>query len=378
MVLKHNILYMLATAAATAASWDGIDCLSAVSWTNPRVDLFGLADRGSVWHKFYTGWDWQPFDGFEYLHERSVSSSCPAVSSWGEGRLDVVYLASDKDTVTHTYYGGGSWGTDDLGNNDVVALGSASWGENRLDIFGRTKKGSYVHKAWIGDAWFPDEDEWEDFGGSFFSNPTVVSWGEGRVDVIGLSDDGSLQHLYYQDGWSKWESLGGGPFVGNPVATSWGPDRLDFWAIDSEGELNHLCWDGSRWSEWEQLGGAFTDTPNVAHWNESKIDIVGKGQDDNSFYHKSYDGAKWNPEGREWDRMGGPYASEPAVLAKHETNFLYVFGVSEDEELRMQIWTGYDWQPGFNQTWPLGDVRKEASSAALIANGPKILDSLEL
>lgn len=74
-----------------------------------------------------------------------------------------------------TEYGGGSWGTDDLGNQDIVALGSASWGENRLDIVGRTSKGSYVHKAWTGDAWFPPAKDWEDFGGSFLSEPAVVS-----------------------------------------------------------------------------------------------------------------------------------------------------------------------------------------------------------
>lgn len=218
-------------------------------------------------------------------------------------------------------YESGAWGTDDLGNEDIVALGSTSWGDNRLDIVGITRDYSYVHKAWTGDAWFPSEDTWEDFGGSFFSDPSIVSWAAGRIDIVGLSaDDGSIKHMYYHDGWSKWEDLGGGPFVGNPIATSWGPDRLDIWAIDSEGELNHLYWDGSRWSDWEQLGGAFTDTPKVAHWNVSKIDIVGKGQDDGKFYQKSYDGSKWNPSGKDWNKMGGPFASEPAILAKHKAS----------------------------------------------------------
>lgn len=246
-----------------------------------------------------------------------------------------------------------------------------------------THKGSYVHKAWTGDGWFPEKG-WEDFGGVFFSDPAVVSWGAGRLDIVGLSADGaSLRHKYYQGGWSDWEDLGGGPFVGNPAATSWGPDRLDFWAIDSEGELNHLYWDGSRWSDWEQLGGEFTNTPKVVHWNSSKIDIVGKGLEDENFHLKSFDGTKWNPNKKEWYELAGPFESEPELLAKNDTSklesptilrimvanyfsdFLYIFGINGDEELRMQIWTGYDWQPGSTQTWSLGNVSTSSTEIVL-------------
>lgn len=201
---------------------------------------------------------------------------------------------------------------------------STAWGDDRLDLFGLTDEGAYVHKAWTGDGWFPEEDGWEDFGGFFFSDPAIVSWGVGRLDVIGLSaDDGSLRHLYYQDGWSKWEDLGGGPFTGNPLATSWGPNRLDFWAIDLDGELNHLYWDGSKWSDWEQLGGEFTDTPKVVHWNTSKIDIVGKSIKDDTFHLKSFDGSKWNPDSKDWYKLAGPFESEPGLLAKNKTSKFY-------------------------------------------------------
>lgn len=151
----------------------------------------------------------------------------------------------------------------------------------------------------------------------------MVSWGAGRLDVLGLSaeDDAALLHKYWQqDHWSEWENLGGGPFVQNPVATSWGENRLDFWAIDSEGELNHKYWDGTQWQGWEQLGGSFGDTPKVVHWNESKVDIVGKGLDDEIFYLKSFDGSKWNPSGKSWHKLAGPFVSEPGLLAKQQTS----------------------------------------------------------
>lgn len=277
-------------------------------------------------------------------------------------------------------------------------MSSIAWGNNRLDLVGLTYDGGYVHKAWTGDGWFP-EDGWEDFSGHFFSKPALVSWGPGRVDIIGLSaDTGALWHLYYQDGWSEWEDLGGGPFIGDPAATSWGPDRLDFWAIDSEGELNHLYWDGIKWSDWEQLGGEFTNTPKVVHWDVSKIDIVGKGQSDEKFHLKSFDGSKWNPNAQGWYELAGPFESEPELLAKNGTSksmtsitfwsdqplilcldFLYIFGIDANDELRMQIWTGYDWQPGSTQTWPLGNISSSSDEGTLAKAQAQIaLGSLEL
>lgn len=48
----------------------------------------------------------------------------------------------------------------------------------------------------------------------------------------------------------------------------------------------------------------------------------------------------------------------------------------------MQIWTGYDWQPGFNQTWPLGDLTNEEEDSVVTpaVKGPvqKVLGFLEL
>lgn len=323
-------------ARTTQAVSEASACLSSVAWSDSRVDLFGVAPDASLWHKFYTGHDWQPFGGFERLP--AAAAGCPAVSSWGPGRLDAFYVNASGANVLHKYYGGGTWGPSsadsdpssagsadgatDLGGDARGALAAASWAENRLDVVARGENGSYAHKAWTGDAWFPQDARWEDLGGRFFSDPAVVAWGEGRLDIVGLdADNASLHHLYW-DGhrWSGWADLGGGPFVGNPVATSWGAGRLDFWAIDADGALHHLYWDGHRWSAWENLGGEFTDTPRVVHWQPGRIDIVGKSLADETFQLKNYDGARWNPSVSGWWDLAGPFSSEPALLAKKETS----------------------------------------------------------
>ncbi|KAK8050909.1 hypothetical protein PG993_002294 [Apiospora rasikravindrae] len=366
-MMYRKLAALIQTAALAAAlSHDDDPCLSAVSWADDRVDLFGVADDKSIWHKFYTGHDWQPADKFEYLP--SHSKGCPSVSSWGEARLDVVWIDADDGAVRHKYLDHGFWGPSwpgahSLGGHehDIQALASTSWGENRLDIVGRTRNGSYVHKAWTGHGWFPAGEEWEDFGGD-----------EGRLDIVGHAANASLMHRYYQShphehgsggAWSEWEDLGGAGFIGNPVATSWGPDRMDFWAIDSsEGALHHLFWDGKGYQpspdKWENLGGEFTDTPRVVHWKPDHADIVGKQLEDGRLYVKNFDGGQWNPSVEHWWPLAGPFVSEPALVAKNNTAFLYIFGIEEDNDVRMQIWSGSRWEPSSDHTWSIGKYSK--------------------
>ncbi|KAI1823485.1 hypothetical protein F4861DRAFT_549668 [Xylaria intraflava] len=349
----------LLSLAATFASADP-SCLSAVSWGDPRVDLFGVAPDGSIWHKYDTGYDWQP-QKFERIP--AEDATCPSVSSWEYGRFDIVWVERYSDKVIHKYYANGAWGpswekNENLGG-DVTSVSTSSWGPGRLDIVGRTHNNSCMHKAWTGEGWFPEEDQvWEDLGGDIASKPDIVSWGPNRIDIVSLSEKGSLVHKFW-DGyqWNGWEDLGGGPFIGDPRVTTWGVNSLDLWAIDEKGVLNHKFWDGVQWNGWEQMGGKFSETPQVVHWTRGKIDIVGKNSDDNKYYLKTFNGRQWKPHIEQWYDLSGPYTSEPVLITKTlETNFLYLFGIDTESIARMQIWSGYEWQPSAQETWPLGNV----------------------
>ncbi|KAH8158241.1 hypothetical protein CIB48_g10006 [Xylaria polymorpha] len=331
--------------------------------TTPRVDIFGRAPDQSIWHKFYTGYDWQP-DQFERIP--SESAGCPSVSSWDYGRLDLVWVDNSNKTVLHKYFDDGwgpSWeGAVDLGGSgDIYAVDTHSWGPARLDIVGNAPNGTYLHKAWTGADYYPTGKAWEDLGGNFSSPPSIGSWGQRRLDIIGISaETGSLLYKFWDGArWFDWEDLGGGPFIGRPVISSWGQDRLDFWALGKDAALYHKFWDGFQWNGWEKLGGKFSQTPQVVHWSKGRIDIVGKYIDDDRYHLKSYDGYNWNPPVKDWWDLSGPYVSEPQLLIKADgQNFLYLFGVDTESILRMQIWSGYEWQPSDHETWPLGNVSK--------------------
>ena len=49
----------------------------------------------------------------------------------------------------------------------TLAIAVASWGANRLDIFGLGTDDQMYHKAWDGSAWWPSETGWQPLGGKF-------------------------------------------------------------------------------------------------------------------------------------------------------------------------------------------------------------------
>jgi hypothetical protein len=86
----------------------------------------------------------------------------------------------------------------------------ASWGANRLNVFGLETANQIYHKFWDGFSWGPSSG-WESLGGAFNTAPAVVSWGPNRLDVFGLGVEGRLYHKAWND--SNWEpSLTDGDF----------------------------------------------------------------------------------------------------------------------------------------------------------------------
>ena len=97
---------------------------------------------------------------------------------------------------------------------DKVFSGVTYWGNTTFGVQGFTQ-GSVKNDA-----------PWESLGGYLTSDPSAVSWGNGRIDIFGRGADNALWHKYFENGWSDWESLGG-YLTSGPDACSWAPGRLD-------------------------------------------------------------------------------------------------------------------------------------------------------
>ena len=74
----------------------------------------------------------------------------------------------------------------------ITATAVASWGSNRLDIFGLGLDNQMFHKAWDGQAWFPSPTGWEPLGGVFNPSPRPLPPTELHFDVNSIVFDGGV------------------------------------------------------------------------------------------------------------------------------------------------------------------------------------------
>jgi hypothetical protein len=70
---------------------------------------------------------------------------------------------------------------------------------------------------------------------------------EGRAHVFAAGTDSALWHLWHDNGWGSWESLGG-TLISAPAAVSWEADRIDVLGAGTDSALRQSrrcmasCW----------------------------------------------------------------------------------------------------------------------------------------
>jgi hypothetical protein len=206
---------------------------------------------------------------------RSLGHTVPQIVQAGGATLQANYQRLTGKTTAYqdlrAALGGLTVTTDNpFGIEKTISIAVASWGANRLDIFGLGTNNEMFHKAWNGSAWLPSPAGWEALGGVFDSPPAVASWGPNRLDIFGLG---------------------------------------------TNNEMFHKAWNGSAWlpsaTGWEALGGKFDSPPAVASWSANRLDIFGLGTD-NQMYHKYWNGSAWGPSPTGWEALGGIFNPAPA------------------------------------------------------------------
>jgi len=242
--------------------------------------------------------DWE-FLGGEF-------QGAPAVSSWGDNRLDVFVGGTNKHMM-HKWWDGSEWsGWEDLGGKVNQGPGAVSWGPNRIDCF-TLGKGLELSHRWYASQW---SDDWEPLGGIFQFAPAVSSWGENRLDVFVRGTNTHMLHRWWEPsgGWSGWEDLGG-EIKDAPATVSWGHNRIDCFARGMDDQLYHKAWQPG-WSDWLLLGGVFQGAPTVSSWGDNRLDVFVRGTN-NHLMHKWWDGSAWSG----WEDLGGELNSGPGAVS---------------------------------------------------------------
>jgi hypothetical protein len=318
--------------------------VSAVSWSNSRLDLFGRGTNGAIYHKRWTSsGSWWP-STFGWQHVGGFATGTPEAVTWGSGRLDVFYRGGDPNP----------------GSNDV----------NTMSLWHIYGNGS------------PSNWTFQNLGGVLVTHPAVVSWGPNRIDVFGVGKDGRMWHQGSNNGvdFFGWESVptSTGPitFLGPAKAFSVAPETLDLYAVGTDKNLWHIrhyihhvwVWiptigqyvhGGSfpAYTSWTNLGGSVESTPAVTTWGGGRQDIFVK-KTDNRLYQKVYQNNTWYPSQTEWWDLGGTIDGAPAATSM-QTDWLTLISNAPNnaktKKLAYKGWfNGSQWYPT-NTTWfPLG------------------------
>ena len=135
----------------------------------------------------------------------------------------------------------------------------------------------------------------------------VVKEPPGALDVNLLRRTSGLPRPRFPS--VSWQPLGG-VLTSKPGGAAWAANRLDVFGRGTDDQMWHKWWDGAGWYGWEPLGGVLTSGPGVASWGSGRLDVFVKGTDQ-QLWHKWWDGTGWYG----WEPLGGLLTSGPAAAS---------------------------------------------------------------
>lgn len=255
------------------------------------------------------------------------------------------------------------------------SISATSWGYNRIDVYGVDNHGNLAHQYWDGYQWGPKYNEIETLGGDFDSPPTAVSSDTGKLEIFEVASNGSLVYKYYdgtawQPSETAFDSLGGDLDLHTVLsATVNGANLIDvFGSAEDDNSIYHKYWDGSSWQpqgdSLENLDDGstkFGSGPAAVSWGPNRTDIFALDTD-NKVRHQYWDGTTWL---KKWESLGdGQLASTPTAIS-WGVNRLDYFGVdSQSGELLHGYWDGSQWADLESLGKPSSDVGLAGTVAA--------------
>lgn len=220
--------------------------ITACSWGQKRIDIFGTDSGGQLLHYYYDGsWEQGESRGNQKLSGQMTACS------WGPNRIDIFGLNANRDTMYQYYYNNGWQPVYSHDYTKVLAIGTlpkfagpiacSSWGPGRIDIFGQDSSGGLVQVYYDGG--------WEGATPDATTSPTTAlistcAPGTENVDIFWRDDKGKLQHYYYDGSWRPQITMDD-PFPGRnwtlQTASTWGKGRIDLFGIDDAGKWLHFA-----------------------------------------------------------------------------------------------------------------------------------------
>jgi hypothetical protein len=130
----------------------------------------------------------------------------------------------------------------------------------------------------------------------------ITSWAPGRLDVVAVNDAGNLVHQFFNEGWgwSGWVDNWGGILTSSVDVTSWGLERLDVVGRGTDNQVWHFWYDRGN-TGWEPMGKTTLFAPTIASQGFGSLDMFCIGTD-NQLWSRAYRSATgWGA----WTARGG-------------------------------------------------------------------------
>ena len=256
------------------------------------ADGFVMGNDRGLWHQAFDGQKWS---GWETMHGGEMRSK-PAAVCWGPNRIDLFAVGRNHDLM-HAAWDGARWGGWTPRRlphqpTDRCQLGTEPPGRVR-PRHRRRLMAPLVGRSRVGR---------ELLGGSIVGQPEAVCWGPNRIDVFAVGPGGDMQHLWYENRWGPWESLGGVLPRSAPTPVSWGPNRLDVFAIGTDlgarGTDGGMARPGRLGSPLG--GGPLASRAAAVSWGPNRLDVFARRATDQALGHLWYEN-RWGP----WESLGG-------------------------------------------------------------------------
>ena len=138
--------------------------------------------------------------------------------SWGGERIDI-FGSDASGQLLHFYsigVGPNSSDVENLGKQGLTGqMTACSWGRNRIDIFGLNVTRDQMIQYYYDGKWEgPVSSNYEQNSARmvglrpFVGNITCASWGPNRIDIFGQDSSGVVEQVYYDGGWAYgWGSV---------------------------------------------------------------------------------------------------------------------------------------------------------------------------
>jgi hypothetical protein len=264
--------------------------LTACSWGEGRIDVFGVDPAtGNVQQLIFEDGRWQtnlisnPFQGLGTQFQGYITAC-----SWGDQRIDI-FGADSAGQLLHFYYGGvvlNSWTQESLGKQGLTGQVTAcAWGENRIDIFGLNTARDRMIQYYFDGKWEgPVSHDYTNIFristfNQFAQGITCASWGPGRIDIFGQDSTGKMEQIYFDSGWHG-AILEPTTSPTTAAISSCAPDdnSVDTFWIDSNGDIQHYYYDGA-WRPQKKIDNPFPGKnwtlQTASSWRKGRIDLFG-------------------------------------------------------------------------------------------------------